>query len=117
MRSIKLQKTRLTNSQVPEDFEFNYRKELLRLVEILPEGAAITAMKEALKAQEILSSASDEATIFFEDSTWEFVRAKVNAEKWRFVAKELVAFNNAINDAPECEAPHLKQEKTMAAGA
>lgn len=117
MRSIKLQKVTLTNSQVPDDFEFSYKKELLRLVEIVPEGSTITAMKEALKAQEILSNASGTATIFLEDSTWEFLRAKVNAEKWRFVAKELLDFNNAINDAPECEAPHLRQEKAAAAAA
>jgi len=117
MRSIKLQKVNLTNSQVPDDFELNYRKELLRLVEIVPEGSTITAMKEALKAQEVLSKASDTALIFLEDSTWEFLRSKVNAEKWRFVAVELVDFNNAINDAKECDAPHLKQEKAAAAAA
>lgn len=110
MRAIKLEKVKLTNSQVPADFEFSYKAELLRMVEIIPEGSTISAMKEALKAQEVLSNASDSSTIFLEDSTWEFVRAKVNIEKWRFIAKELIDFNNAINDAKECEAPHLKQK-------
>lgn len=109
MRSIRLTKVKLTNSQVPADFDFSYKAELLRMVEIIPEGSTITAMKEALNAQKVLSKAADDSLIFLEDSTWEFLRGKVNAEKWRFVAAELVDFNNAVNDAKECEAPHLRQ--------
>lgn len=115
MKAIKLQKATLSITQEPlQDFEFNYRRELLQIVEIQAEGVTVGQMASALKVQKALKSVSDEGTLFLEDADHEWLKGKVQANKWRFVAPEILDFHNAVCNAKDAEAPHLTGEDTPA---
>ena len=105
MKRIFLKTVTLSNSNIPDGFEFDYKKELLQIIEVLPEGATISQMSSALKVQAILKNASQ--SFYLEDADWEWLKNKVTANKWRIVAPELVDFEKAITEAVTEDAPHL----------
>ena len=106
MKRIHLKTVTLTNTQLPEGFKFEYKKELLQIIEIVPEGVTTSQMASALKIQDKLRNA--EHSIYLEDADWQWLNSKVAAHKWRLVAKEVVEFVQSIADAKNEEAPHLK---------
>jgi len=108
MKRIFLTSVKLTNSQLPEEFEFDYKKELLQIIEIIPEGVTTSQMASALKVQGKLRNAHE--SVFLEDAEWEFLKSKVANHKWRFIAPEIVEFEKAITEAIEEEPVHLKLE-------
>lgn len=105
MKRIILKTVKLTNSQLPEDFEFDYKKELLQIIEIVPEGVTTSQMASALKIQAKLRNANE--SFYLEDADWQWLNSKVAAHKWRLIASEIIDFVKAISDAPEEETPHL----------
>jgi hypothetical protein len=109
MKIIPLKKVTLSNSQV-EGFEFNYRKELLQIIEISAEGMTVSQMGSALKIQKGLQSVSDEGALFLEDADQEWLKGRMVANKWRFVAPEIQDFHDEVCNAKDAEAPHLKGE-------
>jgi len=109
MKSFKLQKRTLTNSQLTENFEFNDKRELLQIVELSAEGLTVGAMKSALKVQAALSGVSDEGRVYLEDADHEWLKDKVENHRWRLIAPEIVHFVEGIKNAKEAEAPHLTQ--------
>lgn len=108
MRAIKLFETTITNSQVPPEFKLSYRKEFLRLVDLIPEGVTAAQMKSALKVSAALSKTPEDGTLYLEDADWEYLKGKISAAKWTFVAPEIVEMVEAVELATEVEAPHLK---------
>lgn len=96
-----------SNSQVPEDFELSYRKELLRMVEIIPEGATASQMGVAIKVARKLRDTADGCLVFLEDSEHEYLRDKARAFKFTLAAAEIVEMVDAIEQAETCDAPHL----------
>lgn len=109
MKRIHLKTVKLTNSQLPEDFEFDYKRELLQIIEIVPEGITTSQMASALKVQEKLRNA--DKSFYLEDADWEWLKGKVTAHKWRFIAAEIIDFQKAITEAPTEDAPHLVPPK------
>jgi len=109
MKRIHLKTVKLTNSQLPEDFEFDYKRELLQIIEIVPEGITTSQMASALKVQEKLRNA--DKSFYLEDADWEWLKNKVTAHKWRFIAAEILDFQKAISDALTEDAPHLVPPK------
>lgn len=107
MKRIFLKTVKLTNSSIPEGFEFDYKKELLQIVEVLPEGATVSQMASALKVQAKLNNAHE--SFYLEDADWKWLCDKVSGNKWRFVAPELADFEKAITEAATEDAPHLAQ--------
>jgi len=107
MKRIFLKTVSLSNSQLPADFEFDYRKELLQIIEVVPEGVTVSAMAAALKVQKALTNAIE--SVWLEDADWDWLKGKVLANKWRFIAPEIVDFEKAITEAETAEAPHLTQ--------
>lgn len=111
MKKIKLIKTKVTNSQVPEDFELDYKKEFQRIIEIVPDGATVSQMATAIKVAEKLSKTPPESTLWLEDAEQEFLLTKLKGTKFGFVAPEIVAMVEAVEHAETAEAPHLKAVK------
>jgi len=107
MKVIQLIVTSLSNSNVPADFELAYKKEFLRLVEIMPEGVIASQMGAHIKVAQKLQSAPPDGKLFLEDAEWELLKNKVTSAKWNFVAPEIVAMVEAVEKAEEAEAPHL----------
>ena len=107
MKQIKLITTPITNSQAPADFALNYRNEFLRLVEIAAEGLTVSQMAVAIKVASKLQS-TPIGNLYLEDTEWEYLRGKLSAAKWNFIAPEIVAMVEAVEKAETCEAPHLK---------
>jgi hypothetical protein len=109
MKRIFFKTVGLSNSQLPAEFEFDYRKELLQIIEIVPEGLTVSAMSSALKVQKALSNAIE--SVYLEDADWEWLKGKVQVHKWRFVASEIVDFEKAITEAETAESPHLASKQ------
>lgn len=112
MKQIQLQVTKLTNSSVPSDFELSYKKEFLRLVEIMPEGVTASQMGTQIKIAAKLQNASEKGKLFLEDAEWEMLKTKVSAAKWNFIAPEIVAMVEAVEKAEEVDTPHLRSVET-----
>jgi hypothetical protein len=110
MKRIRLKTVPLSNSTLPDGFEFDYKKELLQITEILPEGATISQMSSALKIQKALKNANE--SLYLEDADWQWLKDKVTGNKWRIVAPELVDFEKAITEAATEDAPHLTHTAT-----
>lgn len=110
MKRIFLKTVKLTNSSIPEGFEFDYKKELLQIVEVLPEGATVSQMASALKVQAALKNAHE--SFYLEDADHQWLADKVKANKWRLVAPELAEFEKAITEAATEDAPHLTAAAT-----
>lgn len=114
MKKIKLIKTKITNSQVPDDFELDYKKEFCRIVEVVPEGCTVSQMAMAIKVAGKLSSTPAGENLILEDAEAEFLSNKLKSAKFAFVAPELVTMVEAVEKAEEFQAPHLKSEKVSA---
>lgn len=108
MKRIHLKTVKLTNSQLPDNFEFEYKKELLQIIEIVPEGITTSQMASALKIQKKLQNAVD--SIYLEDADWQWLNSKMAAHKWRLIAPEVVEFVESIARAKTEEAPHLNPD-------
>lgn len=111
MKKIKLIKTGITNSQVPEDFELDYKKEFSRIIEIVPEGCTVSQMTTAIKVAGKLANTPAGEDLILEDAEAEFLANKLKSAKFAFIAPELVTMVEAVEKAEECLAPHLKSEK------
>lgn len=111
MKKIKLIKTKITNSQVPDDFELDYKKEFCRIVEVVPEGCTVSQMANAIKVAEKLASTPAGENLILEDAEAEFLANKLKTAKFAFVAPELVTMVEAVEKAEDYTAPHLKSEK------
>lgn len=111
MKKIKLIKTAITNSQVPDDFELDYKKEYSRIVEVVPEGCTVSQMAMAIKVASKLASTPPGEDLILEDAEAEFLANKLKAAKFAFVAPELVTMVEAVEKAEDYTAPHLKSEK------
>ena len=107
MKRIKLITTKITSNTQVENFELNYRKELLRIVELIPEGATVSQMGTAIKVVKKLQDTPDGADCYLEDSEHEYLASKVRAARFTFVASEIVEMVEAVEKAEACEAPHL----------
>jgi hypothetical protein len=120
MKAFRLQETTVTNSQAAEDLKLNYRREFLRMVEIIPEGVTASQMDSAIKVARKLRDTPDGGTVFLEDAEWEYLKQRAETHKFSLVAPEIVEMIAALRNAKTCEAPHLKQEpeeKAKEAGA
>lgn len=120
MKKIKIVETEITNSQAPEGFLLNYRREFLRIVEFIPEGATASQMGAAIRIARKLDQCSPGQWLYLEDAEWEYLKNKAAAARFTFAAPEIVAMVEAVQHAEEAEAPHLageKQDKTQNAGA
>ncbi len=106
MKQIPLITTPITNSQAPEGFSLDYRREFLRLIETAAEGLTVTQMAVAIKIAAKLQNAPGGA-LYLEDAEWEYLRAKLAASRWNFAAPEIIAMVEAVEKAQNCEAPHL----------
>ena len=109
MKQIKLIETPITNSQAPEGFKLNYRTEFLRILEIVPEGATVSQMGAAIKIVDKLNNTQIGHALFLEDAEHAYLKAKLDAARFIFVAPEIVAMVEAVANAEGCEAPHLAQ--------
>lgn len=115
MKRFKLITTQVTsNSQVPEAFELNYRKEFLRMIEIAPEGTTVSQMGTAIKVAKKLQDTPDDGTVFLEDAEHEYLLGKARAFRFTLIAAEIVEMIEAVEKAETCEAPHLKRENPKA---
>lgn len=98
MREIKLKTVILTNSQL-QGFKFNYRNELLQVIEIIPQGITLPEMTIAIKVQTLLQKAKDDSTIKLDDSEWAWLCKRVMENQWRVIAPEIVTFAEEIKNA------------------
>ncbi len=108
MKRIKLIKTAITNSQVPEDFELDYKKEFSRIVEVVPEGCTVSQMATAIKVAGKIASTPAGEDLILEDAETEYLANKLKSAKFAFVAPELVAMVEAVEKAEDVKTPHLK---------
>lgn len=112
MKKIKLITTHIkSNSQVPEDFELSYRREFLRIVEIIQEGVTASQMGVAINVARKLQDTPDNSVVYLEDSEHEYLLNKARAFKFMLVASEIVEMIAAIEQAEPCHAPpHLARD-------
>ena len=110
MKRIKLVETKITNSQAPADFLLDYRREFLRLVEIVPEGITASQMGSAIRLSKKLQYCAPGNYLYLEDAEWEYLKNKVTTAKFNFVASEIVAMVDAVVQADDAMAPHLVEE-------
>lgn len=108
MKQIKLIETSITNSNAPADFKLSYKKEFLRLVEIIPEGATASQMGSLIKVSEKLMKCPEDGTLYLEDAEWETLKGKLESAKFNIVAPEIVAMVEVVKKAEDSEAPHLR---------
>lgn len=112
MKVIQLKVTTLTNSSVPADFELNYKKEFLRMIEVMPEGVTASQMGTHIKVASKLQALSEEGKLFLEDAEWMLLKDKLTSAKFNFIAPEIVAMVEAVEKAEEAETPHLRSVET-----
>src|SRR5262245_46722427 len=117
MKKIKIIETALTNSHAPEGFTLNYRREFLRMIETIPEGATASQMGVAIKIADKLTRCDLDHYVFLEDAEWKYLCDKATAARFGLVAPEIVAMVEAVQNAEECEAPHLTEGKQQKARA
>jgi hypothetical protein len=100
LKQINLIQTPITNTQAPEGFILDYRGELLRIVEVIPEGATASQMGAAISIAKKLQDAPG-GVLVLENSEWEYLKAKVSAARFIFAAPEIVAMVVAVENAAE----------------
>ena len=98
MKKIKLIQTEITNTQAPEGFILDYRREFLRLVEISPEGLTISQMDTAIKVARKLQSYG-ELEILLEDAEWQYLLDRLKAARFNLIAPEIVEMVRSVERA------------------
>lgn len=110
MKRIKLISTPLTNTNVPEGFLLDYRREFLRLVELIPEGITAMQMGAAISVARKLQQTEEGGYLLLEEHEWEYLRARLSAAKFTMAAPEIVVMVSAVELAKDVDASHLQRE-------
>lgn len=111
MKQVKLKTVVLTNSQLTPGTELDYKREFLRLVEVIPEGATISEMGDLIKIADKLRGLDSDGTLYLEDSEHETLKRKLSIAKFTIIAPEVVEMVNSVNNAVSVEVAHLKAVK------
>ncbi|MCI0353075.1 MAG: hypothetical protein L0Z53_26950 [Acidobacteriales bacterium] len=99
MRRIKLIETSVTNSAVPADFRLSYKTEFLRLCEISAEGMTISQMGDAIAVAKKIRDAEIGDTVSLENAEWEFLKSKLQSNRWTLISPEVVEMVKAVEAA------------------
>lgn len=110
MKRIKLISTPITNTNAPEGFLLDYRREFLRLVEIISEGITATQMGAAISVARKLQQTWEGDYLLLEEHEWEYLRARLSSAKFTIVAPEIVVMVSAVEFAEDVDAQHLQRE-------
>lgn len=108
MKKITLTQTQITNTQAPEDFVLDYRREFLRLVEISQEGLTVSQMGVAIKVACKLQDYGA-LEVFLEDAEWEYLLGRLKTARFNLIAPEILAMVLSVETAPD--APIAQEAK------
>ena len=101
------------NAQVQKqvDIEFDYRAQLLRMVESpMTPGSGVTKaeLRKSLPLLDKIEQAN--GSLLLEDEEWDYLKQKMANASWAFVHRALLEFEDAIENAPKVEVAVKKAE-------
>lgn len=102
MRSIKLIETTVTSSQVPDGFKLNYKMELLRMCELIPEGISFAQMNSGLRVVAKLNEGKVGDTIYLEDADYLWLKGRAEKQTYTLLCPEIMEMLRAVIEAEEC---------------
>lgn len=87
--------------------ELSYKKLFLQLVEVFPEGIRASEMGDAISISKKLQNATDDGSIFLENSEHSYLCTRFDNHRFGIAAPEIIEMREALFKAKDVETPHL----------